>query len=60
MPAGISPGKYVALMASALITMFAGSQVMHNYYAPLADLDEYVKREEERRKAVTATEEKKT
>lgn len=54
----MSPGKYIAVMSSALLTMFAGSQVMHSYYAPLADLEDYVKREEERRK--TATEDTKT
>lgn len=49
MPAGLSMGRYLLVVGSALITMLAGSQSVQKYYQPLSDLDEYVAREEQRR-----------
>lgn len=51
MPAGISNGRYLWYLGLCLATMFAGSQVVHERYQPLSDLNEYVAREEEMRKA---------
>lgn len=51
MPAGLSMGRYLLVVGSALITMFAGAMPVHNYYQPLSDLNEYVAREEQRRQS---------
>lgn len=51
MPAGISTGRYLMYVGSSLLAMFAGSQIVHKYYQPLSDLDEYVAREEQRRRS---------
>lgn len=48
MPAGVSWSTYLKFTAAALLSMFAGSQVVHVYYKPLNDLDKYI--EEEMRK----------
>ncbi|XP_055541217.1 ubiquinol-cytochrome-c reductase complex assembly factor 6 [Wyeomyia smithii] len=45
MPAGVSTKEYVKFMAAALLSMFAGSQVVHTYYKPLQDLTSYVEQE---------------
>uniref|UniRef100_A0A182JZQ8 Uncharacterized protein n=1 Tax=Anopheles christyi TaxID=43041 RepID=A0A182JZQ8_9DIPT len=45
MPAGVPMRQYVTFMAAALFSMFVGSQVVHNYYHPLRDLNYYVERE---------------
>lgn len=47
MPAGVSWPKYLTFLSVAMLTMFAGAQVVHVYYRPLEDLDRYI--EEERR-----------
>lgn len=36
---------------TALISMMAGSQVVHNYYKPLNDLEDYVQREIEKKRS---------
>lgn len=53
MPFGISTGRYLWYIGISLGAMFAGSQVVHEYYQPLSDLDEYVAREEQRRKVAS-------
>ncbi|XP_015590459.1 uncharacterized protein C12orf73 homolog [Cephus cinctus] len=55
MPAGLSSSRYLTFVASAMLTMFAGAQVVHMYYRPLDDLDELVQRELERRRAEKST-----
>ncbi|XP_055598053.1 ubiquinol-cytochrome-c reductase complex assembly factor 6 [Uranotaenia lowii] len=45
MPAGVSTKEYVKFMAAAMLSMFAGSQVVHAYYKPLRDIRTYVDRE---------------
>ncbi|XP_052894358.1 protein brawnin [Anopheles moucheti] len=45
MPAGVPMRQYLAFMAASLLSMFVGSQVVHNYYHPLRDLNYYVERE---------------
>nr|CAI5830794.1 unnamed protein product [Callosobruchus analis] len=47
MPAGVSWGTYVKFFTAAMLSMMAGSQVVHMYYRPLDDLEEYVKKEQE-------------
>lgn len=51
MPAGLSYGAYFKIVAVSVISMAAGSQVVHEYYKPLTDLEEYVEREIQRRKS---------
>lgn len=43
-------GKYVGMSIIAMLSMAAGSQMVHQYYLPLSDLEDYVQREIERRK----------
>ncbi|XP_026481217.1 uncharacterized protein C12orf73 homolog [Ctenocephalides felis] len=50
MPAGVSWGQYLKFMSAALLTMFAGSQLVHMYYRPLDDLDKYIEEEFQRQK----------
>lgn len=52
MPYGVSWGKYLTFMSCAMLSMFAGSQVVHKYYRPLDDFNKYVEREIQARKAV--------
>ncbi|XP_023296172.1 protein brawnin [Lucilia cuprina] len=45
MPAGVSWGQYLKFMSCALLSMMAGSQLVHMYYKPLQDLDSYIEQE---------------
>ncbi|XP_030024291.1 protein brawnin [Manduca sexta] len=45
MPAGVSWGQYISFSVAAMLSMLAGSQVVHQYYKPLRDLNVYVTRE---------------
>ncbi|KAF9802354.1 hypothetical protein SFRURICE_009036 [Spodoptera frugiperda] len=45
MPAGVTWGQYIAFSSAAMISMFAGSQIVHQYYKPLRDLNDYINRE---------------
>lgn len=45
MPAGVSWGQYSKFFVAAMLSMLAGSQVVHMYYRPLDDLDVYIKKE---------------
>lgn len=46
MPAGVSWGQYLKFTACALLSMAAGSQMVHLYYRPLDDLDLYIEKME--------------
>lgn len=52
MPAGVSWSKYLTFLTTAMLTMFAGSQVVHMYYRPLDDLDNYIEKEISSRRKV--------
>lgn len=43
-------GKYIGVAIIAMASMAAGSQMVHQYYQPLNDLEDYVEREIARRK----------
>lgn len=43
-------GKYVGVTIIGLLSMAAGSQLVHKHYQPLSDIEDYVQREIERRK----------
>lgn len=45
MPAGVSWGQYMAFSSAAMLTMLAGSQIVHQYYRPLKNLQEYINKE---------------
>lgn len=45
MPAGVTWGQYLSFSAAAMLSMFAGSQIVHQYYKPLQNLHEYINRE---------------
>lgn len=47
MPAGVPWVVYIPFAAAALVSMFAGAQVVHVHYKPLSDLEELVKIERE-------------
>lgn len=47
MPAGVPWGEYLKFMSCALLSMMAGSQLVHMYYNPLKDLDKYIESEVE-------------
>lgn len=52
MPAGVSWGQYIGFTVSALVSMGVGAQIVHRFYQPLSDLDEYVEREYQRIRTV--------
>lgn len=45
MPAGVSWGQYTKFFISAMLSMMAGSQLVHIYYKPLEDIDVYIEKE---------------
>lgn len=45
MPAGVSWGQYIKFLTCAMISMMAGSQLVHMYYKPLEDLNTYIENE---------------
>lgn len=45
MPAGVTWGQYIAFSSAAMLSMLAGSQIVHQYYRPLRDLNEYINKE---------------
>lgn len=45
MPAGVTWGVYLRYTAAALLSMMAGSQVVHMYYRPMDDLPSLVEAE---------------
>lgn len=47
MPAGVSWGQYLKFMSCAVLSMMAGSQLVHMYYKPLEDLEIYIDKEVE-------------
>ncbi|XP_050300602.1 protein brawnin [Anthonomus grandis grandis] len=50
MPAGVSWGQYLKFSTCALLSMFAGSQLVHIYYRPLDDINKYVEKLEQEQK----------
>uniref|UniRef100_T1JDA4 Uncharacterized protein n=1 Tax=Strigamia maritima TaxID=126957 RepID=T1JDA4_STRMM len=48
MPVGVSWFEYAKFFTAAMFSMFVGAQMVHVYYAPLKDLDEYVDEERKR------------
>ena len=42
MPAGLAWGPYVSFTTCALLSMFAGSQMVHVYFRPLDDMEDYI------------------
>lgn len=55
MPYGMSNSKYLVFLLSAGAMTMAGSNMVHNYYKPLADLDELVEKELSRRQAAATS-----
>lgn len=51
MPAGVSWGQYIRFTTAAMLSMFAGSQMVHIFYRPLDDFDKYVKEAMEKEEA---------
>lgn len=49
MPAGVSWGQYLGFTVAALVSMGVGAQVVHRFYQPLHDLEEYIDREYQER-----------
>lgn len=42
MPLGMSMGRYLGFVSSALFSMFFGAQIVHAIYRPLDGLDEFI------------------
>lgn len=42
--------RYIGVVFISLVSMMAGSQLVHEYYQPMNDLEDYVQREIARRK----------
>lgn len=53
MPAGVSWSYYIKFTTCAMLSMLAGSQVVHMYYRPLEDLNEYIEEEMKQKKAMS-------
>ncbi|XP_049867183.1 protein brawnin [Pectinophora gossypiella] len=45
MPAGVTWGQYMSFSIAAMLSMLAGSQLVHQHYQPLKDLNEYINKE---------------
>ncbi|OWR41708.1 hypothetical protein KGM_205061 [Danaus plexippus plexippus] len=45
MPAGVTWGQYLSFSTAALLSMLAGSQVVHLHYKPLEDIHRYINNE---------------
>ncbi|XP_036319174.1 uncharacterized protein LOC118733747 [Rhagoletis pomonella] len=45
MPAGVSWVQYMKFFSAAMLSMMAGSQLVHMYYKPLDDINVYIERE---------------
>lgn len=45
MPASVSWSQYLKFLSAAMFSMFAGAQIVHVYYRPLADLDNFIEKE---------------
>ncbi|XP_047527880.1 protein brawnin [Vanessa atalanta] len=45
MPAGVTWGQYISFSMAALVSMLAGSQMVHMRYHPLDDLQKYINKE---------------
>jgi len=54
MPAGVSWGQYLRFSTAAMLSMFAGAQVVHTFYRPMDDFDNYVKEALEKENALLA------
>lgn len=52
MPAGVSWPTYIKFSLSAGLSMVVGAQTVHQFYRPLEDLEEWVKRFEEQQKII--------
>lgn len=50
MPAGVSWGAYLKFFSAAMVSMMAGSQLVHIYYRPLDDLEELIEVEVQKKK----------
>ncbi|XP_050532789.1 uncharacterized protein LOC126900852 [Daktulosphaira vitifoliae] len=50
MSGSIPLGLYVKYSFMALVSMMVGSQIVHNHFKPLDDLEDYVEREFEKLK----------
>lgn len=42
---GVSLGSYIRFAITAIASSFIGSQVIHNIYKPLSDLDKFIEEE---------------
>lgn len=42
MPAGVTWPCYLRFFSAAMLSMFAGAQVVHHFYRPLDDIDEWI------------------
>jgi len=52
MPAGVSWPTYLKFALASGLSMIAGAQTVHQFYRPLEDLEEWVKRFEEQQKLI--------
>lgn len=50
MPFGTTWPRYLTFVTCCFLTMFAGSEVVHRYYNPLKDFDEYVEKQRHKSK----------
>ncbi|RWS17752.1 uncharacterized protein B4U79_02516 [Dinothrombium tinctorium] len=49
MPYGISWTSYITRLSAIILSMFAGAQLVHQFYQPLSDLDSLVEEAKKRR-----------
>jgi len=52
MPAGVSWPTYLKFTLAAGLSMIAGAQTVHQFYRPLEDLEEWVRKFEEQQKLI--------
>ncbi|XP_028165867.1 ubiquinol-cytochrome-c reductase complex assembly factor 6 [Ostrinia nubilalis] len=45
MPAGVTWGQYLTFSFAAMFSMLAGSQLVHQHYKPLQNLNDYINNE---------------
>jgi hypothetical protein len=45
LPSNVTKGQYIRFVLASMVSMFAGSQLVHNIFKPLKDLDKFVEKE---------------
>lgn len=45
LPAGVTLGQYIRFSTAAFLSMLIGSEIVHEYFRPLNDIDNFISEE---------------